>query len=578
LTEKKEMDRRTYIKYLGAVVAGAAVVGVGWAGYEATKSPVVSPAVTTTETVTVSGTASPPPVTTVAAKNYSGITLKLVTQTGPFIAGPVYDHRGAWAQETGGTIEVIEVPWSDLYAKIMTSMTTGAKAFDILIHGGQFIPDYGGGGFTVDLTDRVTSTDPNVNPWWSDIMPANRSYESGWGGKFYAIPLDGDHHMSYYNKLAMENPDYRSKFKAKYGYDIPAPASTKDGKTEPLFRQYTWEEWRDMAEFFNKWDWFGDGKTHYGVMECMSRGTQSYWWIYDHAAPYSVLPGGPDKYHWQLYFDPETMEPICAGNQGWIEALKLAQSMVPLGPPGMLGYSVSEVRAGMVAGESALAIDWPDIGVMSVDPKLSKIVGNCGFGSIPGSAKVWDREKKDWVKADWSTDLDHSGAPINQWPINNGTGWAGHIVKTAASVDAAYDFLRFLGSPAISLLDVVRGSTGFNPYRFSHFAPESMRTWLQQGFTQNDALAYLDEIKRAFGKTDPVNPKKVACIPDLKLPGTAAYNDSLDLHYTSCLAGKETPEDCVAAIGKEWDVITDRFGRDKQKAAYQTMLSAGLIG
>jgi len=557
MTETKEMPRRTYVKYLAAVVAGAVVGVAGYAGYEST---VPKPTVTETVTQTVTGTPTPTPTPT---PGWAGITLVSVTQTGPFIAGPLFEHGPEWGAMTGAKIQVVEVPWSDLYAKIMTALTTGTKAFDILVHGGQNSPDYS--PYTVELTSRIK--DPKTDPWWDDIMPGSRERISGWAGKYWCLPLDGDHHMTYYNKLAMENPDHRDKFKKQFGYELPAPP-----KGKPLFRTFTWEEWRDMAKLFNNWDWAGDGKKHYGVMECCARGTQAHWWMYDHTAPYMVLPGGPDKYHGVLYFDYDTMDSLM-GTPGAIEGVKLAAEMPKYGPPGMLSYSVGEVRSGMVHGEAAIAIDWPDIGVMSIDPKLSTIVGQCGFGQLPGAAKVYDREKGDWVSVTWAPDeKDHTGAQINQWPINNGTGWAFHIVKTAKSVEAAYDFGRFLCSPPVSLRDVVRGSTGFNPYRFSHFAPENMRAWTGAGFTEDDAKAYQEEILKDFGKVDPVT-KKGAAIPDLKLPGTAQYNEVLDLHYTSAVSGAESPEDACAAIAKEWDAITDRLGRDTQTKAYHEMLA-----
>jgi len=72
----------------------------------------------------------------------------------------------------------------------------------------------------------------------------------------YAIPLDGDNHIFYYRRDALENPDYQREFKDKYGYELGAPR--------------TWDQVRDLAEFFNGWDWDGDGRKEYGVVEAMA--------------------------------------------------------------------------------------------------------------------------------------------------------------------------------------------------------------------------------------------------------------------------------------------------------------------
>ncbi len=57
-----------------------------------------------------------------------------------------------------------------------------------------------------------------------------------WGGTLYAMPLDGDIHIMFYNKVAFERPENQQKFKEKYGYDLAPPQ--------------TWKQWDDQAAFF----------------------------------------------------------------------------------------------------------------------------------------------------------------------------------------------------------------------------------------------------------------------------------------------------------------------------------------
>jgi len=535
---KERVSRRGYVKYVGSIVVVAVVAAAGYGIYEATKH---APTPTLTPTPTPSPTPTPTPT---PKKPYEGVTLKLVTEVGPFIAGPQFGHRDEWTAQAGGKIEVIEVPYTDLYSKIMTALTTGTKAYDILV-----APSWA----TPDLSPYVVQVDDKVNQLvdFDDILYKKNML---WGGHYYNVPLDGDHHMLFYNKLALENLDHRAAFKKKYGYDIPA----KDG----LLEMITWEEYRDIAEFFNGWDWAGDGRKHYGVIECCARGTQTPWWFWDRTVAYSVLPGEPDQYHGVLYFDPETMDPL-VDQEGFVKGLTNFVEITKHGVPRMLNFETRQLRSGFVNGDAAMAIDWPDIGPMSIDKTLSKIIGQCGFGQFPGATTVWDRQNKKWVDATWGAKKDHAGKPINHVPILNFGGWAGFVVKTAVNTDAVFDYLKFMNSPQTSIKDVVRGSTGFNPYRKSHFA--NLKAWMDAGYTESDAKAYLEAIERNISDT--------RAVPDLKIPRSAKYIDAVDICTTKALAKEISPKEACKAIYDEWQKITNDFGRDKQKKAYHEMLN-----
>ena len=62
--------------------------------------------------------------------------------------------------------------------------------------------------------------------------------------------VDGDVAMLYYRKDAIENPEHRRKFKEKTGRELGVPR--------------TWEEFRQVAEFFTGWAWGPSGKPGYG--------------------------------------------------------------------------------------------------------------------------------------------------------------------------------------------------------------------------------------------------------------------------------------------------------------------------
>ena len=75
-----------------------------------------------------------------------------------------------------------------------------------------------------------------------DIAKEYRSTNMYWGGTLYAMPLDGDIHIMFYNKVAFERPENKQKFKEKYGYDLAPPQ--------------TWKQWDDHGSLFS---WLGMG-------------------------------------------------------------------------------------------------------------------------------------------------------------------------------------------------------------------------------------------------------------------------------------------------------------------------------
>ena len=48
-------------------------------------------------------------------------------------------------------------------------------------------------------------------------------------------------------------------------------------------------------------------------------------------------------------------------------------------------------------GVSALYIDWGDGGPFSIDPNISVVQNNVGFGILPGATEYWDYVKGEWV-------------------------------------------------------------------------------------------------------------------------------------------------------------------------------------
>lgn len=463
-----------------------------------------------------------------AEKRFEGVEITVFTQTPPFIAKPVQMFRADWEKETGGKVRLITAPWGELYPKMFSSFVLGARNYDIIIFPAAYLADFASNGFLAPL-DTFIAADTRID--WLDILPVYREKISTYAGTIYAVTMDGDSHMFYYRRDAIENPEHQAKFKAKYGYDLAPPK--------------TWAEVRDVAEFFNGWDWDGDGRKEYGVVEGMRKGAQGFWTFFSRSAAYTSIPGQAQG----LFFDPETMNPLI-NDPGHVQALEDWIEIIEFGVPGMINMDNGEVRSVYAAGEAALAIDWGDVGVISDTDPGSTVKGKVGYSILPGTTRVWDYVKESWVDF----------PEVNHAPYLAFGGWIAGIDAKSDNVEAAYDFLSYLGSPENSYISVTTPETGFNPYRESHF--EKLAGWYGYGFVNPED--YLGAIEATIAHSN--------VQPDIRIPGAFRYFEALDAQLAMALAGAKTAKQALDDAAKEWEAITEDLGKEEQLKNYRASL------
>jgi multiple sugar transport system substrate-binding protein len=470
------------------------------------------------------------------APDFSGRTLSiLVNDTHVQV---VDAWKPLWERETGGKINVILVPYAGISDKLWIDFRSQTGTIDCAAIPSSWLGDMAGGGHLVEV-------DPLIEKWgypdWDDALPAVKVI-TGWAGKTMAFPYDGDNHMTYYRKDALEVPENQAKFKAEYGYDYHMPP--KD-----------WDEVRDIAEFFNGWDWDGDGEIEYGVSFIAQQKTQAMWEVLNLVAQYATIAGKPSNTTSNIFFNAETMEPL-VNTPGWIEAFRRIGELTEFAPPGLLGYGYSEFRYAYVSGNACLGFDWGDVGIMEQYPDEygSEVKGKLGYGPLPGAKKYWDHVKGKWVEEEHQVNF-----------LNFG-GWIWIISKYSDNVDMSYHWITYITNPERSLLDAsgIHGYTGVNPWRKSHFDPAVLGLWERGGWDRGAAEGYAKGILEIL--TDPY------AVTDLRIPGGERYYDALDMRLAEVLAKKSTAEEACQALYDDWVKITDEYGKDEQKRFYRESL------
>ncbi|NLX11715.1 MAG: extracellular solute-binding protein [Chloroflexi bacterium] len=460
-------------------------------------------------------------------KPFEGQKVVVVTQEGRSIGGPVEDYAPEWEEMTGGEVELQQFAWGDLFEKTVTALETGSGAYDVLIFPASWSGDYMAPGYLEPIPEELrTSVD------WDDVIPLYRDLIVSWGGTVYALPYDGDSHMLFYRKDLVDNPDYAADFEGQYGY--------------PLAEPKTWAQYRDIAEFFNlkEVDTAGVTAPIYGAMEAQKRNTQAFYVYFSRAAGFGKVPGNPC-----FFFSCDDMTPQ-VNNPGWVRALETYVDITQFGPPEMVNWDVADTRIYFPSGMSVLNIDWGDVGPISIDENASVVKGLVGFAPLPGAEEYWDYEAGEWVQPE-------SG--VNEAPFIAFGGWVIGVAADSDAKEAALDFAAFMARPELVKVLAVTGGTGINPARFSQL--EDIGPWIDAGFDEESAADYLDAILTTINHPN--------AVLDLRITGTAEYQQTLDVEITRAIAGEISPQEALDNAAAAWNEISDRLGRESQLEQYR---------
>jgi multiple sugar transport system substrate-binding protein len=465
-----------------------------------------------------------------AQKMYDGVTVNILTRPGPVIAGRIVERGAEFTEMTGATISVDEVPFAELFQKVLTDWATGTNSIDVAVFATGWAVELADADLLEDLTPYVAADDKiDID----DIAPFFREYNQKIGGQVKLITLDGDFQMAY----------YRSDL-----YD-------ENGLTPPR----TWDEYLANAAVLNGKDFNGDGEADFGSCMFKKRNAQSYFAVMSFAAPYVQSKGTGEG----MFFDPATMKPK-VNNEAWAEAFRIYKATGEFGPPDEINHDVGDTRALLIAGRCAQMIDWGDVGPLSLDPGSEAIKNKMAAVIMPGTTRVLDTATGKLV--DCTPEIcPHAVDGINYAPFAAFGGWSGAVNKSsdAKVKQAAYDFLSYMNQAAQSNFDVTQGWTGYNPYRNSQL--DNLEPWIAAGFTEEAAANYLGAIKDSLN-----NPNMAS---DIKIPGSAQYAGVvLDRELARFIAGEITAEEAVANVEAGWEEITDEFGRESQASIYQLSL------
>jgi multiple sugar transport system substrate-binding protein len=146
-------------------------------------------------------------------------------------------------KKTGIKVTVFQIPWPEFQTKVFQEFGKAKTDFDIVVGDSQWVGRGATDGLYVDLTSWLpTAVDiktlhPRAAKYLSEYPPGS--------GKYFSAPCETDAMGFAYRKDWFEDAKEKEAFKAKHNRDLKVPD--------------TWEEFKDVADFFTRPD-----KNRYG--------------------------------------------------------------------------------------------------------------------------------------------------------------------------------------------------------------------------------------------------------------------------------------------------------------------------
>src|SRR4051812_40679306 len=252
-------------------------------------------------------------------------------------------------KESGIAVNVQQIPWSSYQDQVFLNFANAKTDFDIVVGHSQWIGRCATNKLYLDLTDWLpTAVDlKTVHPIALKYLC---EYPPG-EPKYFAAPCETDAVGFAYRKDWFTDPKEQAAFKAKYSRDLAPPK--------------TWDEFRDVAEFFTRPD-----QKQYGCAILTGR-------------EYDSLTMGVQQIIWAhggSWGDLKTMKVDgFINNAGAVAAVNFVKELMKFAPPGATNFGYDKTLESFKNGSTAMSMDY-----FAFYPDIVKSMGDkAGFFAVP---------------------------------------------------------------------------------------------------------------------------------------------------------------------------------------------------
>lgn len=390
-----------------------------------------------------------------------------------------------FTKESGIQVKVEQIPWAQFQDRVFAALAAQDATYDLIVGDSQWLGKAVSGGHYVDLTNWLKEN-VEMDQFYQTAVQAYAEYPKD-SGKLYALPAEGDAVGFAYRKDLFEDPKEQAAFKQKYGYDLKTPD--------------TWQQFRDIAEFFTRPD-----KSLYGAAlyfgkdyDSVTMGFQQVLWSF----------GG------ELY-DPQTMqvEGVLNSETG-VKALEFFVGLRKFTIPNSETYYWNECLTAFQEGKVAMTMNYFAFFPGLLDSSKNPHAEHTGFFLMPG--------------------VKHADGSLRRYISIGGQGVS--LSKYSKKHDLCYEFLKWFAKK------------------------ENQMKWAQLGgFPCRQDVLESEE----FLSAKPFNPVFAASFPHLRdfwtIPEYASLLESCQRHWNAAVVGQENPKQAMDAIAKEHTEILKKAG------------------
>jgi multiple sugar transport system substrate-binding protein len=249
-----------------------------------------------------------------------------------------------WAAARSVPVEIVELPYANLFEKEMIDLTSRTGAYDVLMMDDPWFPAL---AQNESLTPLPGTPDPD---FLESCLSVCRHPDKT--GTFYAVPYVGNSQLFFYRKDLF----------AKYGLDPPT----------------TWSRVLEAARRI------GPAERMYGYVMRAAPGNPA---VADFM-PLLWAFGGD-------LFDENGR--VALSRPEAIDALRFMLELGRYAPPGYAGFNADEVSAHLLQSTAAMSINWPAWISAMDDPAKSKVPNAVEFTSVPGEKRPGQAELGTWL-------------------------------------------------------------------------------------------------------------------------------------------------------------------------------------
>ncbi len=259
-----------------------------------------------------------------------------------------------YTKATGTAVKVVQIPLMSYQTKTFLEFSNATAShpteFDVIIGDSQWIGRGATEKLYVDLTDWL-KTVVDLKTIHEHAARYLCEYPEG-SGRWFAAPCETDAVGLAYRKDWFEDPKEKAAFKEKYKRELKVPD--------------TWEEFRDVAEFFQRPDQkrFGCAFTTSRGYDGLTMGVQNLLWSF------GGMWKAPDSNKVKGYLD----------TQGTADAIDFFKTLMKLGPNGATQLDYGDPVEYLKNGSLAMCVNY-----FAFFPGIfDKLGDKAGFAVVPG--------------------------------------------------------------------------------------------------------------------------------------------------------------------------------------------------